>query len=168
MERVREPGVFVEKEEARAAILGLLDELRAAATEQYQDILRFFLLDALDRNWKEHLLHMDHLKEGIGLRGYAQRDPKQEYKREGFELFEDLLFRIRENTLKALTHLRVEVVNQEELKHEEQENVKYAGSGDAAGRKPDTVRRTAPKVGRNEPCPCGSGQKYKRCCGRNR
>lgn len=168
MERVREPGVFVEKEEARAAILGLLDELRAAATEQYQDILRFFLLDALDRNWKEHLLHMDHLKEGIGLRGYAQRDPKQEYKREGFELFEDLLFRIRENTLKALTHLRVEVVNQEELKHEEQENVKYAGSGDAAEVKPDTVRRTAPKVGRNEPCPCGSGQKYKRCCGRNR
>ena len=89
LERVRGSGVFVDKDDARAAILGILDELRLAAPDQYQDILRFFLLDALDRNWKDHLLQMDYLKEGIGLHGYAQRDPKQEYKREGFELFED-------------------------------------------------------------------------------
>ena len=166
LERVRGSGVFVDKDDARAAILGILDELRLAAPDQYQDILRFFLLDALDRNWKDHLLQMDYLKEGIGLRGYAQRDPKQEYKREGFELFEDLLFRIRENTMKALTHLRVEVVRQEELRHEEQENVKYAGGGEPAETRPDTVRRAEPKVGRNDLCPCGSGQKYKKCCGR--
>ena len=166
LERRVEPGKYVEKDEARAAVLSVLDEHRAVAPDQYQEVLRFFLLDALDRNWKDHLLQMDYLKEGIGLRGYAQRDPKQEYKREGFELFEDLLFRIRENTMKALMHLRIEIVRQEELKHEEQEEVKYAGGSEPAETKPDTVRRADPKVGRNDPCPCGSGQKYKRCCGK--
>ena len=167
MERKIEPGKYVEKDDARSAVFSVLEEHKESAPDQYQEVLRFFLLDALDRNWKDHLLQMDYLKEGIGLRGYAQRDPKQEYKREGFELFEDLLFRIRENTLKALMHLRIEIVRQEELKHEEQEDVKYAGSGDAApDKKPDTVRRADPKVGRNHPCPCGSGQKYKKCCGK--
>lgn len=166
MERMAPGGKFIEKDEARTAILSVLEEHRAAAPDQYQEILRFFLLDALDRNWKDHLLQMDYLKEGIGLRGYAQRDPKQEYKREGFELFEDLIFRIRENTMKALTHLRIEAVKQEELKHEEQEDVKYVGGNEPADKKPDTVRRVDPKVGRNDPCPCGSGQKYKKCCGK--
>jgi preprotein translocase subunit SecA len=166
MERMAPGGKFMGKDEARTAILSVLEEHRALAPEQYQEILRFFLLDALDRNWKDHLLQMDYLKEGIGLRGYAQRDPKQEYKREGFELFEDLIFRIRENTMKALTHLRIEAVKQEELKHEEQEDVKYVGSNEPADKKPDTVRRVDPKVGRNDPCPCGSGQKYKKCCGK--
>jgi preprotein translocase subunit SecA len=166
MERMVPGGQFVGKDEASAAILAVLAEHRAAAPDQYQEVLRFFLLDALDRNWKDHLLQMDYLKEGIGLRGYAQRDPKQEYKREGFELFEDLLFRIRENTMKALTHLRIEVVKDEELKHEEQDNVKYAGGSEPVETKPDTVRRVEPKVGRNDLCPCGSGQKYKKCCGK--
>jgi len=164
--RVVEPGKFVDRETARSKILSILSGHAQAAPDQYQEVLRFFLLDALDRNWKEHLLQMDYLKEGIGLRGYAQRDPKQEYKREGFELFEDLLFRIRENTLKALTRLQIEIVNQEELKHEEQGEVKYASGEEAAKAKPETVRRVDPKVGRNDPCPCGSGLKYKRCCGR--
>jgi len=166
MERMAPGGKFMARDEARAAILSVLEEHRALAPDQYQEILRFFLLDALDRNWKDHLLQMDYLKEGIGLRGYAQRDPKQEYKREGFELFEDLIFRIRENTMKALTHLRIEAVKQEELKHEEQEDVKYVGGNEPADKKPDTVRRVDPKVGRNDPCPCGSGQKYKKCCGK--
>jgi preprotein translocase subunit SecA len=166
MERMAPGGKFMGKDEARTAILSVLEEHRSLAPEQYQEILRFFLLDALDRNWKDHLLQMDYLKEGIGLRGYAQRDPKQEYKREGFELFEDLIFRIRENTMKALTHLRIEAVKQEELRHEEQEDVKYVGGNEPADKKPDTVRRVDPKVGRNDPCPCGSGQKYKKCCGK--
>ena len=166
MERMVPGGKFMDKEEARAAILSVLEEHRSLAPDQYQEILRFFLLDALDRNWKDHLLQMDYLKEGIGLRGYAQRDPKQEYKREGFELFEDLIFRIRENTMKALTHLRIEAVKEEELKHEEQEDVKYVGGSEPVDKKPDTVRRVDPKVGRNDPCPCGSGQKYKKCCGK--
>jgi preprotein translocase subunit SecA len=166
MERMLPGGKFMDKDQARTAILSVLEEHRSLAPDQYQEILRFFLLDALDRNWKDHLLQMDYLKEGIGLRGYAQRDPKQEYKREGFELFEDLIFRIRENTMKALTHLRIEAVRQEELKHEEQEDVKYVGGNEPADKKPDTVRRNDPKVGRNDPCPCGSGQKYKKCCGK--
>ncbi len=166
MERMVPGGKFIEKDAAKAAIFSVLDEHRAAAPDQYQEVLRFFLLDALDRNWKDHLLQMDYLKEGIGLRGYAQRDPKQEYKREGFELFEDLIFRIRENTMKALTHLRIEAVKQEELKHEEQEDVKYVGGSEPADKKLDTVRRVDPKVGRNDLCPCGSGQKYKKCCGK--
>lgn len=166
LERVVSGGQFVEKDAVRTAILSILDEHRQAAPDQYTEVLRFFLLDALDRNWKEHLLQMDYLKEGIGLRGYAQRDPKQEYKREGFELFQDLIFRIRENTLKALTHLRLEVVNQEELKHEEQDNVKYAAGSEPDDKKPNTVRRDDPKVGRNDLCPCGSGQKFKKCCGK--
>ena len=166
MERMIPGGKFVEKADAKAAILSVLEEHRAVAPDQYQEVLRFFLLDALDRNWKDHLLQMDYLKEGIGLRGYAQRDPKQEYKREGFELFEDLIFRIRENTMKALTHLRIEAVKEEELKHEEQEDVKYVGPSEPVDKKPDTVRRVDPKVGRNDLCPCGSGQKYKKCCGK--
>ena len=111
---------------------------------------------------------MDHLKEGIGLRGYGQKDPKQEYKREGFELFQDLLFRIKENTLRSLCHLRIEKAPaEEEFKHEEQEtDLKYAGSDSSGDSKKEPVRRKEEKVGRNDPCPCGSGKKYKKCCGK--
>jgi preprotein translocase subunit SecA len=108
---------------------------------------------------------MDHLKEGIGLRGYGQKDPKQEYKREGFELFQDMLFRIKENTLKALCHLRIETrVEEDEFKHKEQEDLQYAGGEEQPKKQP--IRRKTPKIGRNDPCPCGSGKKYKKCCGR--
>jgi preprotein translocase subunit SecA len=127
-----------------------------AAPDQYQEILRFFLLDALDRNWKDHLLQMDYLKEGIGLRGYAQRDPKQEYKREGFELFEDLIFRIRENTMKALTHLRIEAVKQEELKHEEQEDVKYVGGSEPSTRSRTRCAASTPKSAATTPAPAAA------------
>ena len=74
----------------------ILGELREQAPSHFVEILRYFLLDALDRNWKEHLNNMDHLRDGIGLRGYGQKDPKQEYKREGFELFQEMLYRIKE------------------------------------------------------------------------
>ncbi len=151
-------------EEAQQAVLSLLNQLKNDAPEQYENILRYFLLESLDRNWKDHLLQMDHLKEGIGLRGYGQRDPKQEYKREGFELFQDMLFRIKENTLRALCHLRIEVVEEEDLQHREQKDLQYAG-GDSEERKPAPVKREEPKVGRNDQCPCGSGKKYKKCCG---
>ncbi|GAB1410245.1 preprotein translocase subunit SecA [Desulfovibrionales bacterium] len=164
LERFFPAGQFVELEDVRAYLLKMLQQHQEAMGEQYQALLRYFMLEALDRNWKEHLLQMDYLKEGIGLRGYAQRDPKQEYKREGFELFEGLLSRIRENTLTALAHVRL--VAQEELKHETQEEVQYQSGSDASDAKPETVRRADPKVGRNDPCPCGSGQKYKKCCGK--
>jgi preprotein translocase subunit SecA len=154
------------REKAVEDIGTLFEKLEKDAGEQYQEILRFFLLDSLDRNWKEHLLNMDHLKEGIGLRGYGQKDPKQEYKREGFSMFQDLLFRIKENTFQPLTRLQLQEVHEEEFKHEEQKDLQYAGgeAGDAPKKEP--VRRAEPKVGRNDPCPCGSGKKYKHCHGK--
>jgi preprotein translocase subunit SecA len=154
------------REKAVEGIKSLLADLKKDAGDQYVEILRFFLLDSLDRNWKEHLLNMDHLKEGIGLRGYGQKDPKQEYKREGFSLFQDLLFRIKENTFQPLTRLQVQTVREEEFKHEEQKDLQYAGGEESAQEKKTPKRRSAPKVGRNDPCPCGSGKKYKHCCGR--
>ncbi|WP_462323291.1 preprotein translocase subunit SecA [Desulfoplanes sp.] len=154
------------REKAVEGIRVLFTDLKKDAGDQYSEILRFFLLDSLDRNWKEHLLNMDHLKEGIGLRGYGQKDPKQEYKREGFSLFQDLLFRIKENTFQPLTRLQLQVVKEEEFKHEEQKDLQYAGGEEPGQEKKEPVRRSAPKVGRNDPCSCGSGKKYKHCCGR--
>jgi preprotein translocase subunit SecA len=110
---------------------------------------------------------MDHLRDGIGLRGYGQKDPKLEYKREGFEMFRDLLSRIRESAFRALTRIRVkrEEAEQDDFTHKEGDaGHSYSGSGTAAGT-PAPVVRAEPKLGRNDPCPCGSGKKYKKCCG---
>jgi preprotein translocase subunit SecA len=160
-------GGLPEMDQARQWQEDIWTELRRMAGEPYQEILRYFLLESLDRNWKEHLLAMDQLRDGIGLRGYGQKDPKQEYKREGFALFQEMIYTMRENALRALTHLRIkERVDESEFQHEEDKNLNYAG-GDATSEKPakqPVVKEQ--KVGRNDPCPCGSGKKYKKCCGR--
>jgi preprotein translocase subunit SecA len=129
---------------------------------------RMFLLSTIDALWKDHLLSMDHLKEGIGLRGYAQKDPLKEYQREGFDMFSDLVFRIKEESLKRLFHVKVQ---------REEEPRKIARTMPAPARRVNlsrgdisragvtTQRHVSRKVGRNEPCPCGSGKKYKKCCG---
>ncbi|NCC25704.1 MAG: preprotein translocase subunit SecA [Deltaproteobacteria bacterium] len=160
------PGSEVpERERTQEVVRSVLERLKGTAGDHYQEILRFFILEELDRSWKEHLLNMDYLKEGIGLRGYGQKDPKQEYKREGFEIFQDMLFRIKENVLKALSRIRLKVVQEEEFKHKEQKELQYAGGAeDQSKKKP--VRRAEAKVGRNESCPCGSGKKFKKCCGK--
>ncbi|BCS88518.1 preprotein translocase subunit SecA [Pseudodesulfovibrio sediminis] len=140
--------------------------LRASTGEHYQEILRYFMLDALDRNWKEHLLNMDHLRDGIGLRGYGQRDPKQEYKREGFELFSELIYTLKENALRAFSHLRIEAeVKDEEFKHEGSDDLEYTDHESAQEQKKAAPVKKDPKISRNAPCPCGSGKKYKKCCG---
>jgi len=150
---------------ARDEVVGKLEKLKQDAGTHYDNILRYFMLESLDRLWKEHLLNMDHLKEGIGLRGYGQKDPKQEYKREGFELFQDMLYRMKEAVLRDLTHLRLRRVEEEEFKHKDTvSDVQYQGGGSAPARA-QPVKREKPKVGRNAPCPCGSGKKYKKCCG---
>jgi preprotein translocase subunit SecA len=154
-----------DREVAEKWIRESLDVLANDAGEQYEEILRYFMLEALDRNWKEHLLNMDHLREGIGLRGYGQKDPKEEYKREGFEIFRDMLGTIKENSLRALCHLRIEKeVSEEEFQHKEQQSMEYS-STDGEEKKKQPIRREN-KVGRNDPCPCGSGKKYKKCCGK--
>ncbi|MGE4298309.1 MAG: preprotein translocase subunit SecA [Desulfovibrionaceae bacterium] len=154
-----------DEDAVRAAVRRILDRLKGDADGHYNDILSYFLLDSLDRNWKEHLNNMDHLRDGIGLRGYGQKDPKQEYKREGFEIFQDMLYTIKENAVKLLCHLRLQrVVQEDEFKHKETKDVNYVGGGEEA-KKAQPKRRAEPKVGRNDPCPCGSGKKYKKCCG---
>jgi preprotein translocase subunit SecA len=138
---------------------------------------RSVMLQNLDIHWREHLAALDHLRQGIHLRGYAQKNPKQEYKRESFELFEGLLQIIRTEVTRLL--VTVEIRSQEQIEEAEQhhpqvENVQYhhADYDEALGQNPDEpkaqqpVERATPKVGRNDPCPCGSGKKYKHCHGK--
>ncbi len=160
---------LMSRDEAGALVRRSIEELRAQAPAHFHEITRYFLLDSLDRVWKEHLLHMDHLRDGIGLRGYGQKDPKQEYKREGYNLFQDMLARIKESTMFALCHLRIKAeVQEDDFKHEEQKQVSYsAGTEAAVAKARQPQKREQPKVGRNDPCPCGSGRKYKKCCGMN-
>ncbi|MCD6307863.1 MAG: preprotein translocase subunit SecA [Candidatus Latescibacteria bacterium] len=145
---------------------------------------RVILLSTLDSLWKEHLYEMDQLKEGIGLRGYGQRDPLVEYKREGYLLFEQTLKQINETTLKTIfrgiTQVHVEKAEGPRraplivsTSHEELESFEVAPTEQprqpSPGRpaaKQQTVKREGRKIGRNDPCPCGSGKKYKHCCGR--
>ncbi|MCR4309827.1 MAG: SEC-C metal-binding domain-containing protein, partial [Deltaproteobacteria bacterium] len=132
---------------------------------------RMFLLSTVDTLWKDHLLSMDHLKEGIGLRGYAQKDPLKEYQREGYDLFSDLISRIKEESLKRLFLVKVQ---REEEGAEMKERTPVPrparvtlSRGDIKSAGKTTQKREGVKIGRNDPCPCGSGKKYKKCCGMN-
>ncbi|NYT44380.1 preprotein translocase subunit SecA [Alcaligenaceae bacterium] len=142
---------------------------------------RSMLLQSIDTHWRSHLSALDHLRQGIHLRGYAQKDPKQEYKREAFELFSDMLDRIRNEVVRVLMTVRIQSPEQVEVEETEPrlDNVTYHHSDyDAAlsGEDPGLDQQPAakaqvpagavPKVGRNEPCPCGSGKKYKHCHGK--
>ena len=175
------------------------DRLAAMARKRYEEkeaeigpeVMRWYermiMLQIIDQQWKDHLLALDHLKEGIGLRGYGQRDPLVEYKRESFELFEDLWNRSTEEMVRMLYLLRpISAEDERELRGahaRRQQQVSYSGPETAPPPQPSrrasrgrmdarsaaavkTVVRTMPKVGRNQPCPCGSGKKYKKCCGR--
>ncbi len=142
--------------------------------EHYLDILKFLMLNILDSRWKEHLLSMDHLRDSVGLRGYGQKDPLNEYKREAYQLFVDVIDRINFETMEYLFHVQIktgeeieleEQRQQQELK-EERRNV-FADGEEEQEQKKKPFKRVAPKVGRNDPCPCGSGKKYKKCCGLN-
>jgi preprotein translocase subunit SecA len=157
---------------------------RSIGADVMRDLERFILLQSLDTHWKEHLLNIDHLKEGIGLRGYGQRNPLLEYKREGFDLFVDMLERVREDAVRKLFAVQVreeeEVPSLEDALGPRVFMIRGAMEGPGrsapepprpapsmAGPPPSTpVRREGRKIGRNEPCPCGSGKKYKHCCGR--
>jgi preprotein translocase subunit SecA len=138
---------------------------------------RMLMLQIVDSHWKDHLLSMDHLKEGIGLRGYGQRDPLVEYKKESFTLFESLMDQIEENTLRFLFFLQLQSVDEQKQAEEAErrrrreqmmlsrQQTSAASTGETATAV--SVKRDAPKVGRNDACPCGSGKKYKKCHGVN-
>jgi preprotein translocase subunit SecA len=133
--------------------------------DELRQIERFFVLQTVDNLWKDHLLSMDHLKEGIGLRGYAQQHPLIVYKKEAFEMFQDMISRIKEETLAIL--FRIQIARSEtvdELTQPEEQDFVFSHGDEAQKTKP--IKRAEQKVGRNDPCPCGSGKKYKKCCGK--
>jgi preprotein translocase subunit SecA len=140
---------------------------REITPETMRQIERYIMLQTLDYLWKDHLLNMDHLREGIGLRGYAQRDPLHEYKREGFDMFSSLMSRLSYDICEKL--FRVQPVSETDMerlerrRRAEQQRMTLSRGEEEESKKP--VKRHDKKVGRNDPCPCGSGKKYKRCCG---
>jgi preprotein translocase subunit SecA len=172
------------EESLRDKLVGAIQDTYDKKCERLSDSLieieKQVMLQVLDMQWKDHLFNMDHLRQGIGLRAYAQKNPKQEYKRESFELFQSMLQSIKEETVRIVT--RVEPVSEERMAEMEAERRRqmeaemqmlHADSpsliGDEnVGRKQDdqTFVRDGKKVGRNEPCPCGSGKKYKQCHGK--
>jgi preprotein translocase subunit SecA len=144
--------------------------------ENFRHLERYLILSVLDAQWKDHLLALDHLKEGIGMRAYGQRDPLVEYKRESFGLFQEMMERVEDQVVQYL--YRVELVQPPQERRRQPvraREVKAEVSGLQGERReaqhsptagpPTTVRRSTPKVGRNDPCPCGSGKKYKKCHG---
>jgi preprotein translocase subunit SecA len=155
---------------------------RARITEVYEDKERRFgapmlrqlekiiMLQTIDTLWKDHLLNMDHLKEGIGLRGYGQKNPLQEYQKEGYDMFEDMVRRKEEDVVQKLFTVelaRESAAPQLEVQQPRpQRMVLSHGDEPIASRPANISKREGEKVGRNDPCPCGSGKKYKRCHGK--
>ena len=132
-------------------------------TDITREIERHIILQTVDTRWKEHLLSMDHLKEGIGLRGYAQQDPLRIYKKEGFDMFHGLMERIKEEIVGILFKIQISTSSQvDEMKKEEQDSLTFSHSDGSSIKQP--VKRSSKKIKRNDPCPCGSGKKYKKCC----
>lgn len=169
----------------QAAQAAYQQKVEAVGVDSWSGFERSIMLQVIDTQWREHLSALDHLRQGIHLRGYAQKNPKQEYKREAFELFSGMLDRVRDDVLRVLMTVRIQT--QEEIEQAEAEaaraaqmqNVQYqhtdyveANSDEGepqrravAQEHPGTLRNAAPKIGRNDPCPCGSGKKFKHCHG---
>lgn len=153
------------EEQAHAQISNKAADL---GDELMDHLIRVVMLQAIDTHWKDHLLNIDHLKEGIGLRGYGQKDPKQEYKKEAFQLFMEMIIRIREETVEKVFWVQVEreedVEQLEEVQVEKSRKLfQSISSNDESSQEP---AKSAKAAGRNEACPCGSGKKYKKCCGK--
>jgi len=137
---------------------------KAIGSDEFRQLERLVMLQTVDNLWKDHLLSMDHLKEGIGLRGYAQQNPLIVYKKEGYEMFQEMIDRVKEETLGILYRIQIaEPKKMEEYRQPKQQQLTFSGGGEGEKKKPTT--RSAKKIGRNAPCPCGSGKKFKKCCG---
>jgi preprotein translocase subunit SecA len=127
-------------------------------------LIKAIMLQAIDTQWKEHLLAMDHLREGIGLRGYGQKDPVREYQREGYEMFMEMIFRIKMDVLEKLCLVKIQREEEvEEIRQKQKQDYIMSRGEDVPETK--TIKHEGDKIGRNDPCPCGSGKKYKKCCG---
>jgi len=173
----------LDEETLRARIIKLVQEdydtRYADVGSQMREVERQIMLQVLDTQWKDHLANMDQLRQGIGLRAYAQKNPKQEYKRESFAMFEELLANIKYETIRFLSHIQVasedDMRKLEAQRRKEQEGREYQHAqsanlaqeqGEEGAAAPQPVQRLGPKVGRNDPCPCGSEKKYKQCHGK--
>ncbi|SEA55015.1 protein translocase subunit secA [Desulfuromusa kysingii] len=132
-------------------------------------LMRILLLQTIDSQWKDHLLSVDYLKEGIGLRGYGQKNPKEEYKREAYALFMEMMGRVREEVLQKI--FRIQLAREEDVekleaqRQRQQQKISMNRVDEEEKTKKPTIREED-KIGRNDPCPCGSGKKYKKCCGK--
>ena len=147
-----------------------LNNKKEMFAEHYNDFLRFLMINILDAKWKDHLLSMDYLRDSVGLRGYGQKDPLIEYKKEAYNLFVELITRIHREVVEFLFHVEVKQhddVRLEEKKRAYKEERRDVFASNSEEEKKRPVKRKAPKVGRNDLCPCGSGKKYKKCCGAN-
>jgi preprotein translocase subunit SecA len=209
-----DPGTLSHDELAEATVKAVITRYEEKEKQFGADLVRWLerriILDVVDSQWKDHLLSLDHLKEGIGLRGYGQKDPLVEFKKEAFVLFEDMMARIDNETIRYLFHIQVQQNEQPqggpgqappppqpmrpradaavasaaarasepppqrlpafaremERKQERQQKELQYQTGPAQAEAPKPVRAGA-KIGRNDPCPCGSGKKYKKCHGAN-
>ena len=164
-----DPGRGLNEDGIRQEILAAVQAHLRRKEEEFgrplmEYLIRMIMLQSIDTLWKDHLLGMDHLKEGIGLRGYGQKDPVREYQKEGYEMFMDMVSRIKNDTIEKLC--RVQIRREEEIEEmREKQRQDYVMSRGEDTPAPKTVRRDHDKIGRNDPCPCGSGKKYKKCCG---
>ncbi|MDX1489497.1 MAG: SEC-C metal-binding domain-containing protein, partial [Acidiferrobacterales bacterium] len=174
----------LDEEKLREKIISEFEKRYAEKTTAYgEEVMRYLekavMLEVLDRHWKEHLAAMDHLRQGIHLRGYAQKNPKEEYKREAFELFSAMLDAIKNEVIRLLTRIRIQTVEDVdalEAQNRRQQPMQYLHPSVQGQETAETesevatvqrpVVRKHRKIGRNEPCPCGSGKKYKHCHGR--
>jgi len=146
------------------------DKEKRFGTPMLRQLEKIILLQTIDTLWKDHLLNMDHLKEGIGLRGYGQKNPLQEYQKEGFEMFEEMIHRVQEDVVQKLFTVelaRESVPRELEVQQPRPQRLVLSHGGEnVEAPRPGPAKREGAKVGRNDPCPCGSGKKYKRCHGK--
>jgi preprotein translocase subunit SecA len=186
----------MKQEDLRTALLEKVrtfyeEKEKTFSADIMRDLERFILLRDLDTHWKDHLLNIDHIKEGIGLRAYAQKNPLLEYKREAYELFIAMLASVKENAVRKLFAVQLAEEGEVPTLHDPLESRLFLIRGgleappappmpsqtapppppgmamgpEAEPPRTMPVRREGKKVGRNDPCPCGSGKKYKKCCG---
>ncbi len=142
----------------------LRDKEKEFGPELMTYLMKVIMLQAIDTHWKEHLLSMDHLREGIGLRGYGQKDPVREYQREGYAMFMEMIGRIKMDTVEKLCLVKIQREEEvEEIRQKQKQDYILSRGEDTPVNQ--TVKRESEKIGRNDPCPCGSGKKYKKCCG---
>ena len=163
-------GEVITEEVTGKLIAAYREKEEKIGSEHLSQVERYVMLQHIDYLWKDHLLNMDHLREGVGLRGYAQKDPLREYTKEGFDMFTLMMDKFRMDVCSNLFRIQPaseEQIEELERKRELEEKKMVLGRGEGAEEKAKTpIRRTQKKVGRNSPCPCGSGKKYKKCCGR--